>query len=75
MEPKPITATKLKATLLGALDEVDVSGSEFVVTKHGRAVAKLVPISPARTLEGTAKMLVDVDEFISPLEVEWDATK
>lgn len=75
MEPKSITATKLKATLLGALDEVDETGSEFVVTKHGRAVAKLVPIAPVHSLEGTAKMLVDVDEFIAPLDIEWDATK
>lgn len=75
MESTSITASKLKATLLGALDEVQASGSELIVTKHGRAVAKLVPVSSPGTLEGTVKMLVDEDEFISPLDLEWDAAK
>ncbi len=75
MKNSSITATKLKATLLGVLDDVQASGSEVIVTKHGRAVAKLVPVDSPASLEGTVQMLVDEAEFISPLDLEWDAIK
>lgn len=45
--PKPSTATRLpagrfKATCLELMDRVRDTGVEYVVTKHGRPVAKLV---------------------------------
>ena len=37
-----MTATELKAKLLGVLDDV-ANGDEVEITKHGRTVARLVP--------------------------------
>lgn len=41
---KKITAGKLKANCLAILDEVQSKRVSFVITKRGKAVAKLVPI-------------------------------
>ena len=37
-----MTATEVKAKILGLLDEV-AAGEEVEITKHGRTVARLVP--------------------------------
>jgi prevent-host-death family protein len=75
MNPKTITATKLKAQLLGALDEVQNTGRPYVVTKHGKPVAKIVPIIDDRPLLGSVKMLVSEDELLAPFDVEWNALR
>jgi len=38
-----ITATEFKAKCLALIDEVQERGSELVISKRGRAVARLVP--------------------------------
>jgi prevent-host-death family protein len=38
-----ITATEFKAKCLALIDEVHERGSELVISKRGRAVARLVP--------------------------------
>jgi prevent-host-death family protein len=38
-----ITATEFKAKCLAFLDEVQEKGTELVISKHGRPVARLVP--------------------------------
>jgi len=40
---KTITATELRAKCLALLDEVHDTGNALTITKHGRAVAMLVP--------------------------------
>lgn len=67
------TATRLKAELLGVLDAVEATGEEVVVTKHGRAVARVVPVTPPAPLVGSVSFLVGSDELLAPLDVAWDA--
>jgi antitoxin (DNA-binding transcriptional repressor) of toxin-antitoxin stability system len=45
-----------------------------VITKHGKAVAKLVPIPPEQDLFGalTGSVLAE-DDLISPVANEWEA--
>lgn len=38
-----ITATEFKAKCLSLIDEVQERGSELIISKHGRPVARLVP--------------------------------
>ncbi|MGA0850262.1 MAG: type II toxin-antitoxin system Phd/YefM family antitoxin [Chthoniobacterales bacterium] len=38
-----ITATEFKAKCLSLIDEVQEKGSELIISKHGRPVARLVP--------------------------------
>lgn len=46
-----LTATEVKAKLLGLLDEV-AAGEEVEITKHGRMVARLVPALGPHSLKG-----------------------
>lgn len=75
MNPRTITATKLKAQLLGALDDVAASGQPYVVTKHGKPVAKIVPVDSNAPLRGSVKVLVSDEELFAPIDVEWDAMR
>jgi prevent-host-death family protein len=49
---RQMTATQLKAAILGVLDEV-AEGEEFEITKHGRTIARLVPAVGANALRGS----------------------
>lgn len=48
---RQMTATEVKAKILGLLDDV-ADGDEIEITKHGRTVARLVPATGGRSLRG-----------------------
>jgi prevent-host-death family protein len=73
MSERTYTASRLKAELLGVLDGVAGTGEPVVVTKHGRPVARIVPIASELPLRGSVTFLVDDDELIRPLDESWDA--
>jgi prevent-host-death family protein len=75
MSERIYTATRLKAELLGVLDEVETSGQPVIVTKHGRPVARLVPASEPAPLAGSVTFLVGDDEMLAPLDEPWDAER
>ena len=43
---REIALNAAKSKLSGLLDEVE-RGEEFVITRHGKAVARLTPVQPA----------------------------
>ena len=47
---RQIAAGEFKAKCLHLLDEVRQSRKEIVITKRGRAVARLVPVATARRM-------------------------
>lgn len=55
------------------LDEVAATGEEIVVTKRGRAVARVIPASEPASLLGSVTFNVGDDEIGEPLEDSWDA--
>jgi len=69
---KTIPAGKFKAECLGLLDEVEATGEPLVVTKHGRPVAKIVPVEADEpvSLLGSVRFIGDV---VEPVGEEWDA--
>jgi antitoxin (DNA-binding transcriptional repressor) of toxin-antitoxin stability system len=72
---KTMAAGKFKDTCLQTLDEVAASRTPVVITKRGRPVAKLVPITTpdkARTLEGS--VIFESGDPFSTGEV-WDADR
>lgn len=75
MSQRIYTATRLKAELLGALDDVERTGEAIVVTKHGRPVARIVAIDDDAPLAGSVSFLVDDDALIAPLGDAWDAER
>jgi len=69
---RTIGAAKFKASCLSLLDEVE--GEGIVITKHGRPVARLVPIQQAPgSLIGALKGRLEVHGDITPTGVPWDA--
>jgi prevent-host-death family protein len=78
MSPLPTTigAGEFKATCLKLLDEVASSRVPLVITKHGKAVAKLVPMPSPTALFGalTGSVLNDGD-IVSPIDAGWDAAR
>jgi prevent-host-death family protein len=72
---RQVTATDAKATILRLLDEV-ADGEEIEITKHGRAVARLVPARGGRALKGSfagkATSAADEPELFST-DAPWNA--
>jgi len=57
-----ITATEFKAKCLSLIDEVQEKGGELVISKHGRPVARLVPVGadkPWLALRGKGRFTGD----------------
>lgn len=71
-----MTATELKATILAVLDRV-AGGEDVEVTKHGRPVARIVPIHDAGRLRGrfvgVAASVAD-DEELFATDERWEAS-
>ena len=71
-----IAAGQFKAQCLQLMDQVQQSREEIVITKHGKPVAKLVPVDESKPrsalgyLQGTVEIVGDI---VSPLEEEWEA--
>ena len=72
---RTIKASEFKAKCLKLMNEVAESGTEYVITKNGRPVSRLVPYrrKPKSLFgidRGRLDILGDIDE---PLDVEWEA--
>ena len=70
-----ISATDFKAKCLHLMDFVQEKQEEVIITKHGKSVAKLVPmdkekksISPVGFLQGKLTIKEDI---VKPFDVEW----
>lgn len=71
---KQMTATEVKAMFLSLLDDV-AGGDEIEITRHGRAVARLVPASGAPALRGKltgVAMTTADDDDLFTTGVSWD---
>ncbi len=67
MKESVLGVSKFKSKCLGPLDEV-AKGNRLVITKHGRPIAKVLPISAtAKSLRGSWKGIVkikgDIEKF------------
>lgn len=68
-----VTATEAKAKILSILDDVQ-AGSEVEITRHGRAIARLVPASGPRALKGSMAgiaMSTALDEDLFETGTPW----
>lgn len=76
MQTKTIKASEFKAKCLKLMDEVNESGGEFIITKNGKPVSKLVPYKKRPdTLFGAHKNKIIINgDIIAPLEVDWEAS-
>ena len=70
-----VPAAEFKARCLELMDRVRETGGEYVVTKHGKPVAKLVPYAePARaSFFGSMKATVlKYDRPFDPIDGDYD---
>jgi prevent-host-death family protein len=69
-----ISATEFKARCLELMDRVCERGEVYVITKHGKQVAKLSPPDPApdaRTMLGSLRI---VGDLAAEPAASWDET-
>ena len=71
-----IAAGKFKAICLKLMDEVNRTGEEVVITKHGQPVAKLVAVG-TETRRHSFGLLADqtvvYGDLVEPTGEEWEA--
>jgi len=72
-----IAAGEFKAKCLQLMDQVNETHIPIVITKHGVAIAKLVPIDddPVNLFGLQKNAIVIKGDIISPIEGDWDANK
>lgn len=71
-----IPAGEFKARCLQLMDEVAATGRELTITKRGRPVAKLVPVSHDEVADVFGCMrgtVVVTGDLLAPLEEPWEA--
>ncbi len=69
---KTMGAAKFKEQCLSVLDRVDPDG--IVITKHGKPVAKLIPMSTdGAALIGSLKGKLRIRSDILSTDMDWDA--
>jgi len=73
--PKEITASQFKAKCLRLLDEVAESGETLIVTKHGKAVARVEPPLGPDDLRGSVRINMTDEELIYFSMGPWDMEK
>ncbi len=72
---KTIAAGKFKAVCLQALDDVAATKRPLVITKRGKPVAKLVPVSsPGKTRSLKGSVIHESGDLYST-GVVWDASR
>jgi prevent-host-death family protein len=71
-----IRAGEFKAVCLGLMDRVRERGEEYVITKHGKPVAKLAPITDTdlEPFVGRSRGVIQVSPaaLLAPLEADWE---
>ncbi len=73
MPERTISASRFKAECLGLLDEVATTGQALVVTKRGKAIARVIAFDPVPSLLGSVTYAVGEEELIAPIDERWDA--
>jgi prevent-host-death family protein len=71
---KTVPAADLAANLDALLDDLAEKNEEIVITRDGRAVARVVPIRDEMRGPLYGSVLYEGD-IVSPLDVEWEAAK
>ncbi len=83
LPPREIGAGEFKAKCLAIIDEVSKSGREVIITKRGKAVAKLIPFQEMSVdslfgrLKGIVEIVGDPDDLIKPVfpPEDWEMLK
>ena len=75
MAERTVAAGEFKARCLALLDEVATRRTEIIVTKRGVPVARVVPLEPAPSTDGSVTLLATDDEAYYSTGEAWDADR
>ena len=78
MKQTVLAISEFKAKCLRLLDQVEEKGETLVITRRGRPVAKVVPVSlPKRPLRGSWKGLVRIKGDIVHFDTsqDWESNR
>jgi prevent-host-death family protein len=73
-----VAAAEFKATCLELMNRVRERGVEYVITKHGVPVAKLVPVvdqQPRRLFGSMAGTVLGYDRPFDPVEGDYEISR
>ena len=73
---RTIMASRFKAECLAILDQVEQMGISVTVTKHGRPVARVVPLdsdASVRPTMGSVRLIAEDDAAYYSTGESWDA--
>jgi prevent-host-death family protein len=72
---REIPAGEFKARCLSLMDDVQRTGGEYVITKRGVPVARLLPASVVRRplLGSLANTATTLGDLVAPMDEAWDA--
>ena len=76
MQQKTIMASTFKARCLALLDQVEIDRVPLVITKRGRAIARVVPMEDAATGRSTmrsVRLVAESDAAYYGTDEAWDA--
>ena len=69
-----VSAGDFKARCLKLMDEVALTRRPLLITKHGRAVARIVPVEPEQSVFGCMRGTVQIKgDIVAGTGAEWDA--
>ncbi len=74
-EGRVVAAAEFKAHCLALMDEVRATGTEFVITKHNKPVARLVPVleKAGSSFIGRARGTITVmGDIVAPTAPDWE---
>ncbi len=72
---RTIMASRFKAECLAILDQVDQMKISVTITKHGRPVARVVPLADGRAsqpMPGSVRLIAEEDEAYYSTGERWD---
>lgn len=71
-----IGAGEFKAKCLQLLNDIAEQRGSLVITKHGKPVAKLVPVEPEQRMFGALKgSVLEEQDIVSPINAQWESAK
>jgi prevent-host-death family protein len=73
---RTMMASRFKAQCLAVLDQVEQMHISVTITKHGRPIARIVPLSDdIRPTMGTVRLVAENDEAYYSTGEHWDVER
>lgn len=69
-----VSISEFKANCLRLSADVAKTGRKLIVTRYGKPLVEIAPVSAPRSLVGSVTYLCSDEELMSPQPIEWNAS-